>query len=529
MLERHLGSGESNVLTRSFDYVIVGAGSAGCVIARRLVEGTNATILLVEAGGTGEGIPTISNPARWVENIGSSHDWSYRYAPTPHVDHRSIPLARGKVLGGCGSINGLAWVRRNSAVYDDWANAGNAGWDFDSLLPLFKKSEDWEDGAHEFRGAGGPVRVERAKDLQPVATALIDACQSYGMPYLDDMNDPSPEGVCILNLNVRDGQRCGPAIAFLRPVMHQERLTILTEAQAVKLRFSGTRCIGVDILIDDKPHSINASREVVVSAGAIDTPRLLMLSGIGPEAEIKGLGIAPIVNLPGVGQSLQDHPFVAGLCFEPRTTMPPPNNNLSGSSAFWKSRPSLRVPDLMYVPVFAPYVTDEIRAQYVVPPNAFTLAPALMQPQSRGFLRMTTAKHDGPLEIQPNFLKEQADVDALVTGIEIGLEIASQPAFRDLIKAWATPTSKMSREETVAFLRRATASYFHPVGTCAMGTGKEAVVDAKLRIHGIEGLRVADASIMPSIPAANTNAACIMIGEFASREIVSANNHKAAG
>jgi choline dehydrogenase len=244
-----------------------------------------------------------------------------------------------------------------------------------------------------------------------------------------------------------------------------------------------------------------------------------MLSGIGPHAELEGLGITTLVDLPGVGRNLQDHILVTGLCFEAKGTMRPPNNNLSGSTVFWKSRPELAVPDLMYNPFFVPYVTDEIAAKYPIPPKTFSLMPALVRPQSRGYLRMTTAKHDGPLEIQPNFLKERADVDALVTGIEIGLEIASQPAFREWIKAWVVPTSRMGREETASFLRSACNSYSHPVGTCAMGSGGEAVVDAELRVHGIEGLRVADASIMPSIPSANTNAACVLIGEFVSQRI----------
>ena len=222
VIELHREAGRGKVLARSYDYVIVGAGSAGCVVARRLLDGTDATVLLLEAGGSDEGVKSISNPPQWVENIGSPYDWAYRYEPSPHVDGRSIPLALGKVLGGSGSINGMIWARGNRADYDGWAEAGNAGWDFHSVLPLFKKSEDWEDGASEFRGAGGPIRVERARNLHPAAAALIDAGKSYGMPYLDDMNVPEPEGVGPMNENVRDGTRCSPARAYLRPVMGQQ-------------------------------------------------------------------------------------------------------------------------------------------------------------------------------------------------------------------------------------------------------------------------------------------------------------------
>src|SRR6516162_4158175 len=505
------------ILARSYDYVIVGAGSAGCVVARRLLDGTDATVLLLEAGGPVEDVKSLSNPPQWVENIGSRYDWSYRYESSPLVDHRSLPLPLGKVLGGSGSINAMVWTRGHRADYDGWAEAGNAGWDFNSVLPLFQKAEDWEDGASEFRGAGGPIHVERARDLDPVSAALIDAGRSYGMPYLDDVNIPEPEGVGPFSLNVRNGARCSPFLAYLRPVMGHRNLTVRTEAQAVKLTLFGTRCTGLDFLQGGQLHSVVASREVVLCAGAIHTPRLLLLSGVGPRADLERLGIGTVVDLPGVGRNLQDHIWLNGLCFEAKHPRPAPNNSLGGSLSFWRSRPALGRPDLMILASQVPLVSDEIAAQYPIPPNSFSIVPALMRPQSRGYLRMKTAAHDGPLEIQPNFLKEPADVDALVAGIDLGLDLASQPAFRDLIKSWVAPKRRMSRDETVAFVRRACSTYFHPVGTCAMGSGREAVVDAELRVHGIEGLRVADASVMPTIPSAPTNAPTVMIGEFASR------------
>ena len=519
MPEHHPEAGRGKALARSYDYVIVGGGSAGCVVARRLVDGTDATVLLLEAGGPGEG-PSLSNPPQWVENLGSRYDWAYRYQPSPHVAGRSLPLPLGKVLGGSGSINAMVWTRGHRADYDGWAEAGNPGWDFRSVLPLFKRSEDWEDGASEFRGAGGPIHVERARDLDPVSAAFIDAGRSYGMPYFDDMNIPEPEGVGPFNLNVRDGARCSPFLAYLRPVMGHRNLTVQIEAQAIKLALSGTRCIGVDFLQDGQLQSVGASREVVLCAGAIHTPRLLLLSGVGPQDELERLGIGTVVDLPGVGRNLQDHIWLHGLCFEAKHPRPAPNNNLGGSLSFWRSRPALDSPDLMVLATQVPLVSDEIAAQYPIPANSFGIVPALVRPQSRGYLRLKTAGHDGPLEIQPNFLAEQADVDALVAGIELGLEIASLPSFRDLIKRWVAPATRMSRGETVAFLRHSCMSYLHPVGTCAMGPGQEAVVDAELRVRGVRGLRVADASVMPTIPSANTNAPSIMIGEFASRLLV---------
>jgi choline dehydrogenase len=520
MRANHQNTEHGKSVARSYDYIIVGAGSAGCVVARRLVDGTDATVLLLEAGASEEGVRSISNPPQWTENIGSRYDWAYRYESSPLVDHRSLPLPLGKVLGGSGSINGMIWARGHRADYDGWAEAGNAGWDFHSVLPLFKKSEDWEDGENEFRGAGGPIHVERARDLHPVAAAFIDAGRSYGMPYFDDMNIPEPEGVGPFNLNVRDGARCSPSLAYLRPVIGNRNLTVRTEAQVVKLTLSGTRCTGLDFLQDGRLYSVGASREVVLCAGAIHTPRLLLLSGVGPHADLEQLGIDTVVDLSGVGRNLQDHIWLHGLCFEAKHPLPAPNNNLGGSASFWKSRPALSRPDLMVLPVQVPFVSDEIAARYPIPPNTFSIVPALVRLQSRGYLRLTTAGHDGPLEIQPNFLAEQADVDALVTGVELGLDIASQPAFRDLIKRWVAPARRMSRGDTLAFLRRSCMSYLHPVGTCAMGSGKEAVVDVELRVRGALGLRIADASVMPTIPSANTNAPSIMIGEFASRLLV---------
>jgi choline dehydrogenase len=520
MIELHREAEPSKALARNYDYVIVGAGSAGCGVARRLVDGSDGTILLLEAGGAGEGVASLSNPPQWVENLGSPYDWAYRYEPSPHVAGRSIPLSLGKVLGGSGSINAMVWTRGHRADYDGWAQAGNAGWDFRSVLPLFKKSEDWEDGASEFRGAGGPIHVERARDLHPVPAAFIEAGRSCGMPYLDDLNVPEPEGIGPMNLNVKGGTRCSSAGAYLRPVIGHRNLTVLTEAPAVKLTFTGTRCTGVDFLLNGKLRSIAASREVILCAGAIHTPRLLLLSGVGPSADLQRLGIETVIDLPGVGRNLQDHPWIRGLCFETKHPLPTVNNNGGGSACFWKSRPAERRPDLMVLPVQVPFVSDEIAARYPIPPNTFAIFPCLVRPRSRGYLRLRTAQPNGPLEIQPNFLAEQADVEALAACVELVLDIASQPAYGDLVKRWIVPPTRMSRERIEAFIRGSCSSYLHPVGTCAMGRGEAAVVDAELRVHGVQALRVADASVMPAIPSANTNAPTVMIGEFASQLLV---------
>jgi choline dehydrogenase len=353
-----------------------------------------------------------------------------------------------------------------------------------------------------------------------VTAAFIDAGRSYGMPYLDDLNIPEPEGVGPMNLNVKGGRRCSPADAYLRPVIEYPNLTVLTEAPAVKLTLTGTRCTGVEFLLDGERCSVGASREVILCAGAIHTPRLLLLSGVGPHADLEPLGINTVIDLPGVGRNLQDHLWIRGLCFESKHPLPAPNYNLAGSAGFWKSRPGLDRPDLMVMPGQGPLVSDEIAARHPIPPNAFVIVPCLVRPRSRGYLRLRTADPNDPPEIQPNFLAEQADVHALAAGVDLGLDLASQPAYRELIQHWVVPPRRMSRETTVAFVRQTCLSYFHPVGTCTMGPGREAVVDAELRVRGALGLRIADASVMPTIPAANTNAPSIMIGEFASRLLV---------
>jgi choline dehydrogenase-like flavoprotein len=502
-----------------FDYLVVGAGSAGCAVARRLLDHTDGRVLVLEAGGELQGIESISDPARWAGNIGARWTWPYSYAAGPHIDNRVIGLPRGKVLGGSGSINAVVWARGHRSDYDGWAAAGNPGWDYDSVLPLFRKSEDWEGGASQVRGAGGPIHVERAKHPSLLASALIDASVAFGMPYVDDLNGTQQAGVGPLQVNVRDGGRCDPWSSYLLPVAGSTNLTLLTGAQAVRLRLTGTRCTGVDYLRDGKLQSATVSREVILAAGAIDSPRLLLLSGIGPHDDLKRIGISTALDLPGVGRNLQDHIMLAGMYFEAKRPSEMQTYGRGRASCFWPSRADLAAPDLMLM-LTQKLPTAPNEPHNTVPENAFAMVPGLVGVASRGHLRLLNAAHDGPLEVQPNFLAEQADIDALLLGVELGFEIASQPALREIIKAPLSPVRRQSRAEAEAFLRRSCLSYFHPVGTCAMGRGTDAVVGADLRVHGIEGLRVADASIMPRITSAHTHAPTIMIGEFAAQAII---------
>ena len=499
----------------SFDYVVVGAGTAGCVLARRLLDSTDGTVLVVEAGGRPDGLPTVEDPTRWVENIGAAHDWGYVYTPTEHTAGRSLFLSRGRVLGGSGSTNALVWVRGQRQDFDGWAAAGNAGWDYESVLPYFRRSEDWQGGVSAYRGAGGPVRLERSGAQHPVASALIESALSYRMPYLDDINTPEPVGAGPINIAAAGGRRTSTWTGHLQPVLDSERLTVLTGAEVTRLHLAGSRCTGVEFVQDGVTGQATATREVVLSAGAINSPKLLLTSGIGPADQLRSVGVEVRHDLPGVGANLQEHPILAGLCFTAAEPLPPFQDNLEGSAAFWRSDPAMPVPDLQFVSVQIPYVSPEIAARYPVPPNSFVLAPGLMVVRSRGHLRLTGAAPDAPLDIQPNLLADPADVAALVRGVEIGLELAAQPAFSKLIGAWVAPNQPLDAAGSEDFVRQAAMPYFHPVGTCAMGVDEAAVVDAELRVRGLEGLRIADASVMPTITSANTNAATAMIAEKA--------------
>jgi choline dehydrogenase len=502
-------------LAREYDFIIVGGGSGGSVVARRLAERSDTSILLIEAGPSDIGVAAIDDAANWTALLRSAYDWGYDYAPTPLVNGRVIGIPRGRVLGGSSSINAMLWNRGHPSDYDAWEAAGATGWSFAAVLPYFKRAEDWEGGADAYRGAGGPLRIERPRDPHPIALAMLEAAASLGFSVIDDPNGATNEGAALANLNVSNGVRWSTARGYLRPVMDRPNLSVLTNSRALALGFEYGRCVSVKHLVEDAPTTTRAAREVILCAGAIDTPRLLMTSGVGDPAELRRLGVRVVCDLIGVGQNLQDHPLLMGINFVAKAPLGPLRDNGGGSIINWKSRADGRVPDLHAFVVQGPHAGPEIARDYAVSNDCFAISPGLMGSKSRGYLRLTNADPNGAIEIQPNFLQEPSDLEAIVDSIEVPMDLAAAPAFASWCARPASPARRLSRREREEFVRNACTTFFHTCGTCAMGSGKHAVVDPQLRVHGIDGLRIADASVIPVIPSCNTNAPVVMIAERA--------------
>lgn len=500
-------------LRTHYDYIVCGAGSSGSVVARRLAEDPQVRVLLLEAGGTDDA-PSILNPAVWYTNIGGPFDWGYKVQPSPSINNRTILSPMGKALGGGSSINAMIWARGHKNDFEMWAReAGDPAWGYAHALEIYKRIEDWQ-GAPDpaRRGKGGLLYVQPAPNPSPLAPAMVEAASSIGIPGVADHNGAIMEGdggCAIANMRLRDNRRLNVPTDYLHPIMNQPNITVLTRALVHRLVMDGKRARGVEFEWDGQVRKIMVDREVILSTGAIHTPKILMLSGIGDQAELTRLGIATVMHLPGVGQNFQDHTMIGGCMWEAREPLPARNNSAE-ATFFWKSDPSLDTPDLQPFQIEVPYTSEVFSKQAV--PGGWVINPGIVRPKSRGFLRLTSADPRALVEIHANTLQHPDDVKALRKGVELCRELGNSAAMKPFVKREVLP-GPIKGEALDEFIRNGAVSYFHQTCTAKMGRDSMSVVDASLKVYGIEGLRIADGSIMPQVSTGNTMAPCVLIGE----------------
>jgi choline dehydrogenase len=503
----------TDTLDGSFDYIVVGSGSAGATLAYRLATRTDARVLVLEAGGADD-VPEIHDPRQWAAALGTRATKFFETTAQPHTANRKHQWPRGNVLGGTSCLNAMIFARGHRGDFDSWAYAGCTGWDYANVLRHFKEFEDFEGGADEYRGTGGPLHVSmpRGEKRHPGAQMFMQASVALGYKETPDFNGATMEGPAWVNMTVRDLRRQSTAVAFLKPALARPNLKVLTEAPVLKLLFEGKRCVGVQYLHGGRPRTVRAAREVIVSAGAIDSPRLLLLSGIGPRAELTALGIPLVHNLPGVGRNLQDHVLGAGPNYESPVPIPISNYNHSEVYMWAKSDARVVAPDLITLYVSVPFSTAALPMKGVK--NGWCLLSGVARPTSTGWLRLRSADPKVAPLVNPNYLATDHDRHAFSKATELARETALHAAFaphraREVLPG---PAVKVGTPAWREFLAKSAHTYFHPTSTCKMGVDEMAVVDPQLRVYGVEGLRVADASIMPNITTSNTNAPSIMIG-----------------
>ncbi|HEY8644087.1 MAG TPA: choline dehydrogenase [Candidatus Dormibacteraeota bacterium] len=520
----------------TYDYVIVGAGSAGCVLAARLSEDPATRVLLLEAGPPDKRTE-IQIPAAFGKLFHTEVDWDYRTAPEPELGGREVFWPRGKMLGGSSSINAMIYMRGHPADYDGWEKLGNEGWSWQDVLPYFKRSENNQRGADEYHGVGGPLDVSDLRYVNPVTRAVIQSgVETFGWPENRDFNGAAQEGIGLNQVTQRNGRRWSAASAFLKPALKRPNLTVITGALAHRVVLEDGRASGVELSTNGGPSRVErASREVILAAGAINSPQLLMLSGIGPAAHLKAHGVEVAVDLPGVGQDLQDH-----LAIGAQWTLTTPisllnagskrslvefllrgrgmlSSNVAEGNGFLRTDPSLPAPDLQLV--FAAVIYDpEQEAAGIVPQHGFAAGAILLQPQSRGEIELASNKATDAPVIKARYLSdpERRDLAGLVAGFKICRRLGEGKPLDPYRKEEVMPGPQANTDaEIEGYIRERAATLYHPTSTCRMGSDRMAVVDDQLRVHGVAGLRVADASVMPRVPRGNTNAPTIMIGEKA--------------
>lgn len=506
------GGPGAGAMSGRFDYVVVGAGSAGCVVAARLSEDPTVRVLLLESGRA-DTRPEIAAPPAWPTLWGTDVDYSYETVAQRGTGGLAHRWPRGHTLGGSSSINAMVHLRGHPSDFDRWADRGCTGWGYESVLPYFRRTETVRGRDPRYRGIDGPMSPAPVADMDanPLSQVFLDGAAAAGVPLTDDFNGACPEGAGWHDLSITGGMRQSAAAAYLHPLREaRTNLTVSTGSRATKLTIDGSRCTGVEFERCGQPMVAYADAEVVLCAGAVDSPRLLLLSGVGPAAALEGVGVRVVHDLPGVGRNLHDHPL-CGVVFEAAQPIPPARTNHAETSMLWRSADSLAGPDMQLMFIHVPFHPPHLAA----PANSFTLAVAVV-PEARGSISLAGPDPATPPLIDPNYLGAESDVRRMMHGLTVAREIAAGQPFAPWRAREVLPGPDITDEEGLrSYLARATSTYYHPVGSCAMGVGPDAVVDPQLRVHGLGGIRVADASIMPKIVCVNTNAATLMIGEKA--------------
>lgn len=513
-----------------YDYIIVGAGSAGCVLANRLSEDPSVKVLLLEAGGP-DSKREIHIPVGFPKLFQTAYDWAYYTEAEPQLENRKLYWPRGKVLGGSSCLNAMIYIRGNRRDYDHWQELGNPGWSFADVLPYFKKSQNQERGPSEHHGAGGPLNVCDPRCINPYSHAFVDAAEELGFARNRDFNGDSQEGFGLYQVTQQNARRHSAAAAFLRPAMTRPNLKVLTNVHASGILFDGKNAIGISFAQGEGSRQERAEREVILCGGAVGSPQLLLLSGVGPANHLRQFSIPVVCDLPGVGANLQDHPTVSVIyqCLQPISLLNaeslrsllrymlfkdgPLTSNIAEAGGFVRSSSASQAPDIQFhtgPSYFKSHGFEETKE------HTFSILPTLLRPRSTGSLSLRSSNPVDAPRIHANYFSDSRDLDIMVEGVKLSRQISGARALTKFRGREIFPGKDVQTDDALrGFLRKATETLYHPVGTCKMGSDPMAVVDSELRVRGLARLRVVDASIMPTVPSGNTNAPTIMIAEKA--------------